>query len=234
MSLFPENPVLGQQITGPSGEVWAFDGVKWTHQYAYSVPPVAPKITRIQAGEGLEGGGDRGNIVLSLSLPIPVEYGGTGALDAQAALANLGGPFLSKKGVLSAIEAIPGDIGEFYEKTLSANLSTQTGTSLSLGEAVLPPGDWDVWASATFRTGDNSLQMAAVSLSSLGSASPYNISGSGFIAAPQSQIIFNVPADRLLSANPRTTVQATWRFASPFIPSGNPQVLVTVRARRMR
>lgn len=232
MSMFPANPSLGDQITGPSGEVWSFDGVKWTHPNTFAVPPVPPKITRIQAGPGLQGGGNAGNVVLSLTTPIPIEYGGTGAIDAAAAIENLGGPFQYSLGVVDGSQPDDGEVGEYRELTRTANLTQASGTGFPVGTVSLPPGDWDLWGQAEFQTGDNSLQFAGVTLGS-SLAVPFNAAGN--IAGPHTSTIFAVPAARVLGgATSNITILASWRFTTPFMPSGSPQVRVTTRARRMR
>lgn len=224
---FPPSPAIGQRIQLADGAAWVWDGIKWTHPDAYTVPPIPPKITAIVAGNGLEGGGSQGDVVLRLMTPVPIEMGGTGAGNVTAALLNLGGPFMYTRGITDGSRPEAGEIGEYLELTRSANLTQGTGNSLPIGMVNLPPGDWDLWGEAEFKTGDNSLQYAAVTLGSS--------RATGGTAAPQSSVIFAVPAARVLGgATSNITILASWRFTEPFMPSGLPQVLVTTRARRMR
>lgn len=107
---FPDTPTVGQ-VFATNGLRYQWDGVKWvTYPPLGGIGPgpgVGGGVTEVVAGAGLVGSPnpivDTG--IITLGIPIPINFGGTGAVNLIEAQANLGitsgglgGPFLPLDG----------------------------------------------------------------------------------------------------------------------------------------
>ena len=141
--------------------------------------------------------------VTTANTPLPILNGGTGAVTASAALANLGGapianptftglvgiPALTStgavnlngapnniKGVTDGSGAAAGQVGEFISQSGSA-ITLTSGAVYDLTTVTLQPGDWDVWGTVYFPP-------SAGASTLIGSIS----STSGVLQAPYNQV----------------------------------------------
>lgn len=147
--VFPPNPSVGDQVTGEYGEVYTWDGQKWTITPSSSGggiaigddPPDDPVpgmlwwstgVSKLYLWDGLqwvvvvntpEGGGGGG--------------GGGGGPPYE-------GPII---GVTDGSNAAPGMVGEYLESVFpaSAPAMIEWGRPAVATTLNLTPGDWDVW-----------------------------------------------------------------------------------------
>lgn len=112
---FPATPTLNQIFTA-AGASWKYDGAKWI---SYSA---GGDITAVIAGSGLSGGGTVGDVTLSLTPPVSVANGGTGAATGSA------GPYLPLTG------------GSLSGSLTVANSLTVTAGNLNLNAGIIIHG----------------------------------------------------------------------------------------------
>ena len=128
---FPPNPTTGETLEGPFGEIYTWDGEKWT----------------LTAGGSAGGGG-------GLQPPVgPPEMTGTTGNNETFVLQDQ--PTINQPvvmGVTDGSNAAPGQVGEYI--TASSGIQMLTSGAMSVVPGItLTPGDWDVSAFPLFNWG---------------------------------------------------------------------------------
>lgn len=142
--VFPPNPAIGDQLTGPFGEVYEWDGVKWTlvpggaggggsGVVVDDTPPANPSAGNLWwdtvSIKLYQWTGDEWVIVVN------TPFGG-GASGASGSV-----------GVTDGSDAPAGDVGEYLSWSGSPATTpdfTQPQASATILAETLPPGDWEV------------------------------------------------------------------------------------------
>lgn len=162
--LFPSSPAINQQVTGPNGQVYKWDGVKWVAAPAAAALPAAnPTYTGTMTGPNLNltgaltfsgnavGGACPANQYMTV-------LSGT-LIPTCAPVTSVGAPlhnptggqnnYAPITGVTDGSNAAAGQVGEYvttYNEV--AGIAPGTNQFVTIIPAyTLSAGDWDVWGS---------------------------------------------------------------------------------------
>lgn len=182
--------------------------------------------------------------VQTLSTPLAIASGGTGASTAAAALTSLGAASATVaaqgqfKGTAAADNATAGNIGEYVSSNVSATMALTNGSAKTITSVSLTAGDWDVSGLVSFNPSSTTATQVGGGIGTTANALPSVPSDSGSFSSVGGSWSGSVQPSMWLPVSPaRISVASTttvYLIGYAVFSAGTMQVGGTLRARRVR
>lgn len=143
---FPPNPSVGDQITGPYGEVYEWDGVKW------SLVPGGGSGggASVEIGDTAPTNPVIGNLWWdTVSAQLFIWDSTQWVVVTNQPPSGGGGASGPVMGITDGSEAGPGEVGEYLSVAPGGSIAIQPSTFTVVAQLELTPGDWDIQGSVS-------------------------------------------------------------------------------------